>query len=313
LSDVSRKRNHRPRSTRRQLWYGPCTNPRERQSIHFNSSSHFKEETMRLHTTPALLGGLAAIAAMAALNASAQSSGSQSSGRQTPSTQSPGRQTPGTESPSSQSSARQSSSTHAADDSKFLQEAIRGNMAEVKMGELAKERAQSKDVRDYGQMLIDDHSKANEKAMAVARNMSVTAPTEPTAKQKQEHDMMAKLSGSEFDNMFMSHMVQDHQEAIGKYTAQAQSGDSSKATDYAKDTLPTLRSHLSKAQSIESKLSGSERSSSNGRSGSSSDSGSSPTTRPFGSPGSGQPSSTGSNQGRTDADDGTPSSRRAPQ
>jgi hypothetical protein len=52
-------------------------------------------------------------------------------------------------------------------------------------------------------------------------------------------------------------------EDIAKYTAQAQSGDSSKATDYAKESLPTLRSHLSKAQSIESKLS--DRSSSNAR------------------------------------------------
>lgn len=75
--------------------------------------------------------------------------------------------------------------------------------------------------------------------------------------------MMAKLSGSQFDSMFMSHMVQDHTEDIAKYTAQAQSGDSSKATDYAKESLPTLRSHLSKAQSIESKLS--DRSSSNAR------------------------------------------------
>ncbi len=208
---------------------------------------------MRLHTTHALLGVLAAVAAMATLNASAQSS-------------------------TTQSSARQSSGTQSADDSKFLQEAIRGNLAEVKMGELAKGRAQSKDVRDYGQMLVDDHSKANEKAMAVAKSMHFTSPTEPSAKQKQKYDAMAKLSGSQFDSMFMNHMVQDHQEDIAKYTEQAQSGDSSKVTDYAKATLPTLRTHLSKAQAIESKLS--DRSSSNSSSGS----GTSPTTRPFGSP-----------------------------
>jgi putative membrane protein len=268
---------------------------------------------MRLHTTHALIGGLAAVAAMATLNASAQSSGR-------PSQSSQSSQPPSTQSPSTQSSSRSSSSsTQSAEGSKFLQEAIRGNAAEVKMGELAKAQGQSKDVRDYGQMLIDDHSKANQKAMAVAKSMNVTAPAEPTAKQKQEHDAMAKMSGSQFDSMFINHMVQDHQEDIGKYTAQAQSGDSSKVTDYAKETLPTLRSHLSKAQSIESKLASNDTSSS--RSSSSSDtssgrsSGSSttPETKPFGSPGSGQPSSTGSDQGRTNADDGTPSSRRAPQ
>jgi putative membrane protein len=190
---------------------------------------------MRLHTTHALLGGLAAVAAMVALNASAQPSNG--------------------EVPRGQSSAAPSSSAQSADDSKFLQEAIRGNTAEVKMGELAKQHAQSKDVRDYGQMLIDDHSKANDKAIAAAKSMNVTAPTEPSAQQKQEHDMIAKLSGSQFDSMFMDHMVRDHQEDIAKYTAQARTGDSSKATDYAKSSLPTLKEHLSKAQSIDSKLS----------------------------------------------------------
>jgi putative membrane protein len=201
---------------------------------------------MRLHTTHALLGGLAAIAALATLSASAQSSSTPSSGRQ--------------------SSSAQSTATRSTDDSKFLQEAIHGNAAEVKMGELAKERAQNKAVRDYGQMLVDDHSKANEKAMGVAKQMNVTAANEPSAKQKQDYDAMAKLSGSEFDTTFVSHMVRDHQQAIAMYTAQAQSGDSSKATSYAKDALPTLREHLSKAQSIESKLS--DRSSSNDRPGS---------------------------------------------
>ena len=190
---------------------------------------------MRLHTTHALLGGLAAVAAMVALNASAQPSNG--------------------EVPRGQSSAAPSSSAQSADDSKFLQEAIRGNTAEVKMGELAKQHAQSKDVRDYGQMLIDDHSKANDKAIAAAKSMNVTAPTEPSAQQKQEHDMIAKLSGSQFDSMFMDHMVRDHQEDNAKYTAQARTGDSSKATDYAKSSLPTLKEHLSKAQSIDSKLS----------------------------------------------------------
>ena len=151
---------------------------------------------MRLHTTHALLGGLAAVAAMVALNASAQPSNG--------------------EVPRGQSSAAPSSSAQSADDSKFLQEAIRGNTAEVKMGELAKQHAQSKDVRDYGQMLIDDHSKANDKAIAAAKSMNVTAPTEPSAQQKQEHDMIAKLSGSQFDSMFMDHMVRDHQEDIAK-------------------------------------------------------------------------------------------------
>jgi len=246
-------------------------------AIDGHKSTAFKEETMRFHITHMLLGGFAALAAMAAMDA-----GAQSSDRQAPAARSPSTPSPSTQAPSTQSSGRLSSGTRSSEDSRFLDEAIRGNLAEVKMGELAKERSQSKDVRDYGQMLIDDHSKGNEKAMAAAKSMNVPVPTEPSAKQKQTYDMMAKLSGSQFDSMFISHMVQDHEEDIGKYNAQAQSGDSSKATDYAKDALPTLHSHLSKAQSLESKVS--DRSSSNdGASGRSSRSATAPSTRPSGS------------------------------
>jgi putative membrane protein len=234
---------------------------------------------MRRHTTHALLVGLAAVAAMASLNASAQSS-----------------------------SARSSAAT-SSNDSKFLQDAIRGNAAEVQMGELAKQRAESKAVRDYGQMLIDDHSKANEKATKIAAQMNITAAAEPSAKQQQEHAAMAKLSGTEFDTTFMSHMVQGHQQALAEYTAQAQSGNSSKVTDYAKDTLPTLKEHLSKAQSVESKLSDRSSSSSSDNAGGRSGSATSPAPR---SVEPSRPSGSSSGSAGTSSDDGGPTPRRNP-
>ena len=37
---------------------------------------------------------------------------------------------------------------------KFMQNAIQGNLAEIQMGQLAQEKAQSADVKSYGQMLV---------------------------------------------------------------------------------------------------------------------------------------------------------------
>lgn len=76
---------------------------------------------------------------------------------------------------------------------KFLVKAIQGNMAEIAMGELAEQRGMSSGVKAFGQTLQKDHSEANAKATAAASAMGVTPPTEPTRKQKGDHDKLAKL------------------------------------------------------------------------------------------------------------------------
>ena len=132
----------------------------------------------------------------------------------------------------------------------FITKAIQGNMAEVSMGELAQQNGQSDGVKQYGQMLAKDHGAANEKAQAVAQQISVTAPTEPTKKQKADHDKMAKLTGPAFDKAFAQHMVMDHKKDIAEYTkASKMKGDP--AGDYASQTLPDLQKHLEAAQALQ--------------------------------------------------------------
>ena len=136
-------------------------------------------------------------------------------------------------------------------ESKFLTDAIRGDLAEVKIGELAQQKGQSEAVRDFGEMLVDDHSEAMEKTADLAKDLDVTVPTQPTAEQTQKHDALARLSGAEFDRQFAAEMVKGHQEEIAKYEMQARSGDS-KVSDLAEDLLPTLKEHLATAQRLQS-------------------------------------------------------------
>jgi len=136
-------------------------------------------------------------------------------------------------------------------EAKFLTDAIRGDLAEVKLGELAQQRGQSEGVREYGKMLAEDHSKAEKKAAELAKDMNVTPPTQPTSEQMQRYAALERLSGAEFDKEFATTMVKDHQEDIAKYEKQAKSGDS-KVAKLAEDTVPTLEHHLAAAQSLQS-------------------------------------------------------------
>jgi putative membrane protein len=145
------------------------------------------------------------------------------------------------------------SPAHAADSvsQTFVKKAIEGNYAEIQMGQLAKQNGQSEDVKTYGQMLADDHSAANQKAMEAAKSIGVAAPDGPNAKQKSAYEKMSKLTGAKFDREFARHMIADHQKDIADYKKAAK--QSNEAGEYAKAQIPVLQEHLEAAKSLSSK------------------------------------------------------------
>lgn len=128
----------------------------------------------------------------------------------------------------------------------FLTDAIQGNLAEISMGQLAQKNGGSDGVRSFGQMLVQDHSAANEKAKSLAQAQGVTLPTAPKPEAKTEFDRLSKLNGDNFDKEFAKH----HKKDIDEFEAQAKGGD--EVASFAKDTLPTLQKHLQTAQSLAS-------------------------------------------------------------
>jgi putative membrane protein len=132
----------------------------------------------------------------------------------------------------------------------FLKKAIEGNYAEIQMGQLAQQNGQSEGVKNFGKMLADDHSAANEKAMDAAQSMGVTPPDGPNAKQKAEYNKMSKMSGARFDRDFEAHMIADHQKDIAEYKREAKQADA--AGQYAKGQIDVLQKHLETARSLRS-------------------------------------------------------------
>src|SRR4051794_22478203 len=61
-------------------------------------------------------------------------------------------------------------------DQKFVMKAAQGGMAEVKLGELAKEKGKSDEVKKFGEQMVTDHSKANEDLKGVASQKGITLP-----------------------------------------------------------------------------------------------------------------------------------------
>jgi putative membrane protein len=149
-------------------------------------------------------------------------------------------------------SAQQVALATDSPDAKFLMDAARGDVAEIKLGQLAQQKGQSEGVREFGKMLEEDHSKAGKKTAELAKDLDVIPPAQPSAEQMQKYDALARLSGAEFDGEFAAEMVKGHQEEIAKYEKQAQSANNPKVAKLAEDTLPTLKQHLAVAQGLQS-------------------------------------------------------------
>ena len=139
----------------------------------------------------------------------------------------------------------------ARSDRKFMEKAAQGGMAEVELGKLAAQKAQSPQVKQFGQRMVDDHSKANDQLKKLASNKGVTLPTEMDRSSKREMDKLSKLSGAEFDAEYMKHMVSDHKKDVSEFKSEASKAKDADLKQWAQTTLPVLEEHLKLAQTDE--------------------------------------------------------------
>lgn len=139
--------------------------------------------------------------------------------------------------------------TATAIDAAFVTDAMKGDNGEVAIGKLAQAQGQSQATKDFGAMLATDHGAHKDKLASLASANGIAVTDDPSDEGKANLDKLKGLKGADFDKAFKATMIEDHQKDIAKYEKQASSGDSQTAA-LAKETLPTLKKHLSTAQSL---------------------------------------------------------------
>jgi putative membrane protein len=144
--------------------------------------------------------------------------------------------------------------TRVEDDAEFAVKAADGGMMEVELGRLAQNKAVHKEVKDFGAMMVADHTGANNelKSLAQKRNISLPAALGKD-KQKKYDEFNAKQSG-EFDSEYISFMIKDHKEDIEDFREQSKEGKDAALSNWAASKIPTLEHHLAEAQRIDSVL-----------------------------------------------------------
>lgn len=139
-------------------------------------------------------------------------------------------------------------------DRKFMTNAAQGGMAEVELGRLATERASSPAVKQFGQRMVDDHSKANDELKQLAARNNVSLPNEVNSEQKEMKDKLSKLSGAAFDREYMKGMVEDHEKDVREFQEQTEKASGADVKAFASKTLPVLQQHLQLARETNKKV-----------------------------------------------------------
>ena len=139
-------------------------------------------------------------------------------------------------------------------DMKFLMDAADGGLMEVQMGQIAQQKAESPDVKAFGQRMVTDHGKAGDELKALAQQKGVTLPEQTADKHKKEMAKLDKSVGHNFDRMYMEMMVKDHVKDVAEFRRASKKVKDPDLNAWANKTLPTLESHLQQAREVAQKL-----------------------------------------------------------
>ncbi len=132
----------------------------------------------------------------------------------------------------------------------FAVKAANGGMEEVKLGEYASKNATDKSVKDFGAMMVKDHSKANEELKTLAASKNITLPATVGEDKTEDMNDLMKKTGKDFDKAYMNAMVKDHKDDVDEFQKAADNLKDSTMKNFASKTLPTLKKHLSAAEAI---------------------------------------------------------------
>jgi putative membrane protein len=130
----------------------------------------------------------------------------------------------------------------------FLIVASIKNLQEVSAAQLAMQKAKRADVRSFGQMMMKDHSEAEQQLLALAKRRGIHLP--PTATGGIKPDLLL-LNAKDFDSAYVHGMVAGHGNTVQMFENYATTGKDPAVRAWAQQMLPTLKMHLEHIKTIE--------------------------------------------------------------
>ena len=136
----------------------------------------------------------------------------------------------------------------------FLQHAADGQQSEIHLGQLAVQKAENAQVKQFGARMIEDHQKARQEVQQLASKGGLTLISMPDASHRQIQTQLEKLSGKEFDRAYVTTMLREHAKEKKVLEQHALVEKNQEVRQWAAGAVPVVEEHLIKAKTIASSL-----------------------------------------------------------
>jgi len=141
-----------------------------------------------------------------------------------------------------------------SDDAKFATKAADGGMAEVALGKLALSKTTNPQIKDFAQMMVRDHSKANAELDSIAKVKNITLPVAVSAEHQKKMDELSQKTGADFDKAYVDAMVEGHKKTLTLMQDEAKNGKDADLTAFASKTAVIVQMHLDAINKIHNSM-----------------------------------------------------------
>ena len=133
----------------------------------------------------------------------------------------------------------------------FVADAIEEKYAEIKLAELASIKSSNKEIQDFAQQLVNDHTKALQMLHALANRKGITVPAEEGEKAKEKINDLSKQEDPDFDKKWRDELIARHDKTIREFEAMYDKSDDAELREIISQTLMDLRAQLEKINALE--------------------------------------------------------------
>jgi len=149
---------------------------------------------------------------------------------------------------------RADDSSLSGKDKSFIQEAYQDGLAEVDMAQMAQRKTGNADVKAFAEKIATDHAAANTTLKSLADSKKVSTASGPSMVAQGKGKLLDGKTGADFDKAYIDAMISDHKKDIEAFEKEANEAKDQDVKNFANQTLPKLKEHLSAAQGIQAKI-----------------------------------------------------------
>jgi putative membrane protein len=135
----------------------------------------------------------------------------------------------------------------------LLSDIAKDSMLELRLSEIAQDKATSKDVQAFAKRIVTDSSKTSVKLTQAAKGDRITLPTELAPSQRLATTDITATPNKAFDVRYMDEMVAEHKRSAEEVAREIKTG-SGNAKKWAAETLPVIETRKKDAESLAARL-----------------------------------------------------------